>query len=452
VIPSEVGPGYTVIDETGIQHILGDPLGRPGRQGAVYRVKNQPGFAIKILNNPDDLVKIERVRRLPIDGLNIAAPITIIREGASGYLMPLAGDMQPLSSPYLPLEFGFRQTGDISWYEGTGGLRRRIGIGANIATAIASLHERGLAYVDLNPLNVMVSDDLNRIDTWLIDADNLTSRSHPEGNILGMRRYIAPERIIKGSPPSTLADAYSLAVVVFRMLILSHPLEGMASQNLDAESALESIDKGELAYVDDVFDATNRLPENSLQSILLELSLSQRTRELARDTFGSGKLDPLARPGAVRWRDALWRCYDNIVECQSGCGWTYFRLFSNCPKCKNETGQVSLASIFSSFSGESPLAVPAHTRSSLVIANRGATEITGRHLWGESNLRSPSLRIEPRGHQYALEAGRDLQITNVDGQSIDSTPPLTVNEEYRFLVALEGRATRVIRIARFEVR
>ena len=94
--------------------------------------------------------------------------------------------MTPLREPYLPHEFGRNET--ASWYLSTGGLRRRLAIAARIADTVTILHALALAYVDLNPNNVMISEDLSRDETWLIDTDNLTSMSTPTG------REHAPQR------------------------------------------------------------------------------------------------------------------------------------------------------------------------------------------------------------------------------------------------------------------
>ena len=196
-----------VIDDTGVEFVLGKRIARGG-QGTVFRVEGHPGYAIKLLDRPEDLERIAAVRRLPLDGLSVAAPLTLIHTGGTGYLMPLASDMKPIREPYLPREFGARET-NAAWYRQTGGLRRRLAIAANMARSVAALHERGLAYVDLNPGNVMVSDDLNRTETWLIDTDNLTSRSAPRWDILGFPGYVAPERKLRKAPPSTLATPTS---------------------------------------------------------------------------------------------------------------------------------------------------------------------------------------------------------------------------------------------------
>lgn len=69
-----------VTDEAGVEFTLGAKIAG-GAQGSVYRVAGHPEYAIKLLNRPEDLEKIAVVRRLPLDGLPVAAPITLIRQG-----------------------------------------------------------------------------------------------------------------------------------------------------------------------------------------------------------------------------------------------------------------------------------------------------------------------------------------------------------------------------------
>ena len=244
-MPSEAQPEpQRVVDDTGVEFVLGQKIAN-GAQGTVFRVEGHPDYAIKLLNRPEDLERIAAVRRLPLDGLSVAAPLTLIHTGGTGYLMPLASDMKPIREPYLPQEFGPRETTlDLvspdrrpaapSGHRGQHGAR------------IASLHERGLAYVDLNPGNVMVSDDLSRAETWLIDTDNLTSRSTPDWNILGFPRYVAPERRSAGGP----------ALDAGRRLHPRHPrvpspgaasipLRASRRTSMDGNEAWEQIDRGE---------------------------------------------------------------------------------------------------------------------------------------------------------------------------------------------------------------
>ncbi|MEV0711593.1 protein kinase domain-containing protein [Nocardia aurea] len=449
-MPSDARSGSRVRDDTGIEYVLGDTIGKPGAQGVVYRVEGQPGFAIKLLKRESDLARIEEVRRLPLDGLPIAAPISLIRDGGAGYLMPLAADMNPLAEPYLPREFGLRETGGIDWYRNTGGLRRRLALAANVAQCLAGLHERGLAYVDLNPNNVMVSDDVSREETWLIDTDNLTSRANPKWDIIGFPGYAVPERVTKKAPPSTLADAYTLAIMTFRLLVLTHPLEGQAADTLDGDEAAAAINTGALAYVDDPSDDSNRLRSKILPSKLFTLALSGQMQKLLRRTFGAGKLNPLARPGAAEWRDALWLAHDNVVECAIGCGWTYFRLLPQCPACKGKTPPTILATVFPEWGGTEWADVDPQARDSLVLSRHQPTPLGERHLWGGYASRDPLLTFKPVDKGFELGAQDGVYITDGDGKRVERIRYPERRKEYRVRVDMRGRPARILRIISVE--
>lgn len=443
---SDTRSGGRVRDDTGIEYVLGDTIGKPGAQGVVYRVEGHPGFAIKLLKRESDLARIEEVRRLPLDGLQIAAPISLIREGGAGYLMPLAADMNPLAEPYLPREFTPRETGGIDWYRNTGGLRRRLALAANVAQCLAALHERGLAYVDLNPNNVMISDDVSREETWLIDTDNLTSRANPKWDIVGFPGYAVPERVTKKAPPSTLADAYTLAILSFRLLILSHPLEGQAADSLDGDEAAAAMNTGTLAYVGDPSDDSNRLPSKRLPSKLFPLTLSGRMQKLFLATFGPGKLNPLVRPGSAEWRDALWLAHDNVVDCADGCGWSYFRLLPHCPACNRETPPVILATVFPEWGETEWKDVDPQSRDSLALSRGRPTPVLERHLWGGFASKDPLLTFNPVGKGFELGIRDGVRVTDGARKRVERIPYPKQKKEYRVRVETDGRPTRTLRI------
>jgi serine/threonine protein kinase len=423
-----------VTDDAGVEFLLGQKIAE-GAQGAVHRVVGYPDFAIKLLTRPNDLERIEQVRRLPLDGLPVASPITLIRTGGAGYVMRLADEMTPLREPYLPREFGPRE--DVTWYLATGGLRRRLAIAANLASAVAGLHARGLAYVDLNPNNVMVSEDPTRDATWLIDTDNLTSMTEPSWDIIGFPGYVAPERR-RHSPPTTLADAYSLGVIVFRMLVLSHPLMGAATFEVEGKTADHKIDLGQFPYVDDPDDETNRLPPGSLPAGLLSLALSGRLRQLCQRTFGAGRLTPTSRPGSSRWREILFTALDNVIECPNGCGWTYFRLTPKCPKCNGRTGPTTLLTIY-----PGKLETRLSARDSLAVSGSG-TRVLPRHVWGRYDDADPVLTVRPVTGGYELTPHGETVVTNATGRRVTRVASPTGNDVSRVLLSTPGRPDRTI--------
>lgn len=469
-MPSDSRTGDRVRDDTGIEYVLGETIGKPGAQGAVHRIDGQPGFAIKLLFTQEDssgpnqghlpsrnaaIAGVEAVRRLPLDGLNLAAPISLIRDGGTGYLMPLAADMNPLGEPYLPFEFTSRELNTIDWYRNTGGVRRRLAIAASVAECLAALHERGLAYVDLNPNNVMVSNDVSRQETWLIDTDNLTSRANPRSNILGFPGYIAPERAMRKAPPSTLADSYAMAVMVFRLLVLRHPLEGRAEEAQEfplLREKYEALHTDRWPYVGDPHDDTNRLPDKSLPSKLYEIALSGRMQQLLVQTFTAGRQNPLSRPGTAKWRDALWLAHDNVVDCDGGCGWSYYRLIPQCPACGSRTPPVIMATVFPEWGESEWPGVTPQARDSLVLSRRRVTTLEERHLWGRYTSRDPMVAFRPVPRGFELTTDETAVVTDGKGRRVERIPYPESRKEYRVRVESSGRPARTLRLTSIEAR
>lgn len=438
-----------VTDDAGVEFVLGPQIAK-GAQGSVYRVSGHPEYAIKLLERPSDLDQIAAVRRLPLDDVAVAAPVTLIQEGGTGYLMRLASDMTPIREPYLPREFGPREA-NAAWYSQTGGLRRRLGIAANLASTLAALHERGLAYVDLNPGNVMVSDDLARTETWLIDTDNLTSRAKPETQLWGFPGYFAPERITRSAPASTLADTYTLAVHVFRMLVLRHPLEGAAADALDGQTVWGDwrnrlpglIDQGALPYVADPGDETNSLPKRTFANLLFPLVMSGRMRTLAQRTFIEGRLDPAKRPGSARWREVLYSALDNVVDCGVGCGWTYFRLEATCPSCGAPNEARAVITVYSA-AEEQPLSA----RDSFVASRDSDTQVTARHLWGRFDQPDPVVTVRPVRGGFEIHPHDEAQVFDRVGKSVPvaQLPKPAVDKVYRVRLQVPGRPSRFLAV------
>ena len=435
--------GDRVIDDAGVEFTLGSVIAKGG-QGKVFRVVGLPDHAIKLLARPEELGGLEAVRRLPLDGLAVAPPLTLIRTGDHGYVMRLAGEMTPLREPYLPTEFGPANT--ASWYGLTGGLRRRLALVARVADTLSALHGRGLAYLDLNPNNVMVSSDLSRDEAWLIDTDNLTSITQPISKILGFPGYIAPERM-RRRPPTTLSDAYSLAALVFRLLVLEHPLKGVATLGLDAHTVNDGVNRGLYPYVAHPEDSTNRLSKGSLPGKLLELTLSGRLTSLCQRTFVDGLHEPTKRPGTARWRDVLHSALDNVLVCGSGCGWTYYRTSAACPNCGVAAGTVPLLTVYGG-----DFEQPTAGRDSLVLSAHAPTAVLPRQLWGTYGDREPVLIMTPDKKGFTVKASNDVALRDERGKAVKALRLPISGELARVRVTAPDRPDRLLTLRALEPR
>lgn len=93
----------------------------------------------------------------------------------------------------------------------------------NLCIAYQKLHLRGLAYFDLNDGNFFFNPNDGKV--YIGDNDNVSAASFNVSNIGGKQGYMAPE-IYLGNSPNRYSDYFSLAIILFRMIFVDHPLHG----------------------------------------------------------------------------------------------------------------------------------------------------------------------------------------------------------------------------------
>lgn len=330
-----------VIDADGnIHYLQPKPLGQGG-QGVVLRTRS-PHIAVKLIgampfgvpNQVPDPQKqaalrrrIEDVRTLPLSRLNVAQPLSMLRDHV-GYTMRLLNGMVPMRS--LIAELGDKKVGPF--YQQTGGLDRRLKLLANTATLLARLHSVPLVYADISPNNVFISEATYASEVWLIDLDNLDYQS-PNAPSICTPSFGAPEVVTGRASVTTLSDCYSFAVLAFYVLAQVHPFLGDYVENGDWGDA-DDVDREQLAFQGDVSwvedpDDNSNWTDNGIPRHLV---LSAPVRNLFERTFGAGRKDRTKRPSMAEWADVLSRAVDRIVSCKN-CGSTFDVAATNCPFC-----------------------------------------------------------------------------------------------------------------------
>ncbi len=329
-----------VTDTAGTRYELAGLLGRGG-QGAVYRVKNRP-WAVKLadVRAPAAVRRVDesiaRIRRYPLDGLHVARPLRALAAPHCGYVMELMTDMCPLSTICsVPRE----HADDLApWYLDTGSLRRRLALLAAAGDLLAALHGRGLAYGDLSPHNVFVSEELDGREVWLIDCDNLSDGV--DARAVYTPGYGAPE-LFRGRGADSLTDAWSFAVLTWELLCVGHPF--ISDEVHDGEPELEErAFRGELPWVLDPAGGTE-----STRGLPPSLVLTRRLRGLAANCFGESRTRRLGRPGVAAWRDALHQALDQLLDCPD-CGSSYYLNNRCCPWCDEPRPAFVLGNVYSS--------------------------------------------------------------------------------------------------------
>lgn len=221
-----------------------------GGQGIVYKV-NYDGrelalkwyFAHKLHNKEDFYDNIQENIKSGAPAKNFLWPIEIteITGGSFGYLMELRPKEYQDFSKFLLAKVRFASVDAL------------INAGLSIVHGFRKLHNSGLSYQDLNDGNFFVNPQTG--DVLICDNDNVAPYGASMG-IAGKCRYMAPEVVVGKKKPDVHTDRFSLAVILYMLLFLNHPLEG--ARTLKAPCMTEEKEK-EFFGVNPVFtwDAMN---------------------------------------------------------------------------------------------------------------------------------------------------------------------------------------------------
>lgn len=237
-----------------------------------------------------------------------------------------------------------------------------------IARAVRRLHAAGLAHSDLSYKNVLV-DPISG-NACIIDADELVVPGKYDAGVLGTPDFIAPEvmatRELKlGDPnkklPSINTDRHALAVLIYMYLLNRHPLRGGKVWDIDPAKD-EAISMGEKAlFIEHPTDKTNRVKPQELDKSQLPQGDPTKLpyticgpylKKLFDRAFIDGLHNPLARPSAAEWEDALVKTCDLVQPCQNSKCEAHWYVFDNttkpkCPFCGQEyKGQLPILNFY----------------------------------------------------------------------------------------------------------
>jgi serine/threonine protein kinase len=192
--------------------------------------------------------------------------------------------------------------------------------GLELSHSYLQLHSRGLCYRDISFGNVFF-DPVSGA-TVICDNDNVAVDGKTAGGVLGTPRFMAPEVVRGDALPSTQTDLFSLAVLLFYMLIVHHPLEGRKESSIKCFDlpAMNKIYGTEPVFI---FDPDNRsnepVPGYHDNAIAFWPIYPQFLRDVFTRAFTQGIRDP--QNGRVReseWRAVMVRLRDSVLYCRCG--------------------------------------------------------------------------------------------------------------------------------------
>ncbi len=296
--------------------VIRDLLGEGG-QGEVYRV--QVGGEDRALKWYNDLVlrldqSLQRRLQLAIDmgapSSHFLWPQELVADPSSrrfGYVMPLRKPATVKVQALLSQEVrpSFRVVAYAAW---------------QLTDALFSLHAKGLAYQDLNAGNVFL--DPLRGSVEVCDNDNVDIDGAPSV-MGGVMEFQAPEVVLRRSGPSRATDLHSLAVMLFRMLHVGHPLLGrreLEFANLADPAVMRRLYGSEACFVFDPANPANAPLPDRHGPVLGHWSIYPGfLRDLFTRAFTAGLHDPAQRVQESEWRRAVRRLHDSVQTCDA-CG------------------------------------------------------------------------------------------------------------------------------------
>lgn len=297
-------------------------LGR-GSQGTVYEVLKSNGETIALKAYPASYINRDRNLEARIRELvYIGSPHSSflwpnefleLTDGAStfkGYTMPIRAKRFISSTTLMSgkLEVDFRSL---------------IHACRNLSEAFFHLHSQGLCYKDLSFGNFFF-DPANG-ECIICDIDNICY-SGEDGGVLGTPGFMAPEIVTGQQRPSAASDLHSLAVLIFYMLYINHPLEGKTETTIKImdDIARRKVYGSEPLYIFDPRDTRNRPdPDIHANALTMNEILPKRLKHVFEKAFVNGLKDPNYRVVESEWQLVLDDVLETLGHC-SLCGQEVF--------------------------------------------------------------------------------------------------------------------------------
>ncbi len=307
---------------------LGGLLGRGG-EGDVYFIEGRPGEAVKLYKSDlraprEDKVSAMVGSRLSERTSLVAFPLEIAEDESgrfAGFVMRLVSKHRPIHELYGPKSRKIQfPSADYRFLARTA---------ANVARAVAAVHEMDCVIGDFNHSGVLVSPSAT---VALIDADSFQFRAQSRLHrcIVGTEDFTPPELhgVRLGDIERTKAhDHFGLAVAIFQLLAMGrHPYAGRCS---DADLSLgESIAQNRFAFSIARRAQTRTVPPPG--SIRLEDFPAPLTAAFEA-AFG---LDPARRPTAAQWVNLLNGLEADLRQCAAVPAHYFPRSSGDCPWCR----------------------------------------------------------------------------------------------------------------------
>jgi serine/threonine protein kinase len=401
-----------------VQELLGE-----GAQAEVYRARiGSFDYALKWYR-PEYLQGDPRLWDRLKEAVNTGSP-------AEQYLWPFDLVSMPGSTAYggyvMPIKPPhFVSLVELLWRRCEPTFRALTNVGFQLAHNFFRLHALGLCYRDINFGNIFFDPATG--DILIGDTDNVDVNRRP-GSVLGTSGFMAPEVGRREALPSAMTDRYSLAVLLFNVFMLGHPLKGRRETELHYDATDPDGSRRLCAdhpvFVFDPIDQSNA-PVAGLHDVMVNFwrIYPQSMRDLFTRSFTVGLRDPDGRVMENEWRREMIRMRDSIFHCPS-CGAENFfdlasvrhnRNLSSCWSCAAPQAMPPRIRLTRNGQGADPS----------VVVLAPTSPLFPHHLEGDDyNFGSALAVVEGSGSLCVLRnlSGRPWTSRSIEGE-LSQTPP-----------------------------
>ena len=189
-----------------------------------------------------------------------------------------------------------------------------------LADSFLRLHSLGFCYSDISFGNIFFDPFTGEIS--ICDNDNVAVDGEGISDVLGTPRFMAPEIVREEAKPNIGTDLYSLAVILFYMFMVHHPLEGKREREIACLDlpAMKKLYGTEALFIFDPKHGANRpVPGVHNNATLFWNLYPGYVRDIFTRAFTEGLRDPGARVRESEWRSVFTRMRDQIYYCHN-CG------------------------------------------------------------------------------------------------------------------------------------
>lgn len=192
----------------------------------------------------------------------------------------------------------------------------------NLTNGYQKLHAMGFSYRDISFGNLFFDPDTG--DVLICDNDNVSANGIDNSSVYGTPRFMAPEIVRGEAKPSRNTDLFSLAVLLFYMFMMGHPLEGKLEADIKCMDihAMNRLYGTKPVFVFDPIDKSNRPVRGYQDNVLIYWDLYPKAlKDLFIESFTTGLTSPNKRITEKKWLDI----FANMMSC-----------ITPCPKCGAE--------------------------------------------------------------------------------------------------------------------